>query len=221
MKLNNIKKLEKFKESSFLKFFEEQIVYRKDLEDDYTCDEVYQSYEAWCVRNFEYADLLEQVELILKEMGMDEKIQCDSKTYYRFLTLKNMEELINLAKLEHLIDDVGTEEDAILIYVGEKYNKDDKLIDNLINYCNKKNYYIVDVLTVDDIKDEVVMEYELEDDRFLLETLISVIKNGEITRIVTLNSKMISIDYDLLEKLIDTLKKHNCKLEFMENVKTQ
>lgn len=216
MKLNNIKKLEKFKESSFLKFFEEQIVYRIDLDDDYTCDEIYRSYEAWCIRNGKCVDSLEEIELILKEMGMDEKIQCDGKTYYRFLTLKNMKELINLARLEQLIDDAGTEDDAILIYVGEKYNEDDKILDKLINYCIKKNYYIVDTVTIDDIKDEVVMQYELEDDRFLLETLTSYINCSQATRIVTLNSRMISIDYDLLEKLFDTLKNTGCKLEFME-----
>ena len=89
MKLNNIKKLEKFKGSSFLKFFEEQIVYRIDLDDDYTCDEIYHSYEVWCIKNNKFTDTLEQIELILKEMDMEEKIQCDGKTYYRFLTLKN------------------------------------------------------------------------------------------------------------------------------------
>lgn len=217
MKIKNTKKIQKFKGSSFLEFFEEKIIPRVYAEDDYTCKEIYCTYEAWCTRNGKCVDTFEQVELILKAMGMGKKMKCFGKTYYELLTLRDMGELINLARKEDIINNKGTSENAVLIYTGEKYKSNNDALDILMEYCDKKNYYVADILTVDDIRDEVVTQDELEDDRFLMECLICLIENSMVDRIVTLNSKMISIDYDLLEKLINTLKRTHSELEFMED----
>ncbi len=216
MKLNNTKKLKKFKESSFLEFFEKQTLDRLVLDDGYTCDEIYNSYELWCREHSKCVDSFEQVELILEKMGKNKKIECLGRIYYSSFTLRDMRHLINLAKREKIIDNKGESEEEVLIYIGEKYKTNNDVLDILLKYCDKKNYNVVDILTVDDIRNEVSMQYELKNDRFLMNTLIGTIENFGPTRIITLNSKMVSIDYDLLEKLLNTLKNNNCKLEFAE-----